>query len=250
MIPGARIEISQVTRRYSPGLPVVDALDLSIEPGEFVTLLGPSGCGKSTLLRLMAGLDKPDSGSIRIDSFGQTFFRGFVFQDAALVPWRTVLDNVALPLELMGRSRREARNQATAALEQVDLSEALALYPSQLSGGMKMRVSVARAMVAQPSLLLLDEPFAALDENTRHRLQEQLRELWIKTRMTTVFVTHSVPEAVFISNRSILLSPRPARKILDHRVELPLERSRRLRTDPKFIQQMEKIYAALEEKRS
>ncbi len=239
---GASIHIAQVSKRFSESVLVVDNLDLTIESGEFVTLLGPSGCGKSTLLRLIAGLDKSYDGKLTIDSFGRRFFRGFVFQDAALVPWRTVLDNVSLPLQLMGVQRREAGDRASAALMQVGLGDALKKYPAQLSGGMKMRVSVARAMVVQPSLLLLDEPFAALDENTRHRLQERLRELWLKAKMTTVFVTHSVPEAVFLSNRSIVFSPRPARKLADLRIELPVERTGLLRTDPQFIRQMEIIY--------
>lgn len=244
---GARLNFRGVQRRFSGTGLVVDDVSLDIRPGEFVALLGPSGCGKSTLLRLAAGLDRPDHGDIAIESFGRRFFRSFVFQDAHLLPWRTVLENVALPLELIGGSRKEARFQAESALERVGLKDALERHPLQLSGGMKMRVSLARALVTQPTLLLLDEPFAALDEGTRHRLQEDLRHLWRTLRMTVLFVTHSVSEAVFLADRTLVFSPRPARIRMDHTVALPLERPRAIRLEPQFMDEMKAVYAAFRE---
>jgi NitT/TauT family transport system ATP-binding protein len=163
------------------------------------------------------------------------------------LPWTDVLNNVALPLKLMGRAKKEALDAAKDALERVGLGDALTKYPAELSGGMKMRASVARALVAQPSLLLLDEPFAALDENTRHRLQEELRLLWQRAKMTVVFVTHSVSEAVYLSNRAIVLSRRPARILLDARIDLPEARPKKIRTEPGFIRQMDLIYEAFQD---
>ena len=243
---GASIQIDKLERAFEGTGPVVASLNLTIASGDFVALLGPSGCGKSTLLRLMAGLDRPDHGSIRIDSHGREFFRAFVFQESALLPWATVFDNVMLPLQLMKRDPKEAKAMARATLERVGLQDALHRYPSQLSGGMKMRTSVARALVVEPSLLLLDEPFAALDENTRHRLQDELRALWEKLRMTTVFVTHSVSEATYLANRAIVFSRRPATLLRDRMIELPPERKFSLRTDPRFIREMEFIYSAFD----
>src|SRR6185503_15955578 len=185
-----------------------------VEPGEFVALLGPSGSGKSTLLRLAAGLDQPDGGRLVIEAASGALSRGFVFQEATLMPWRDVLRNTTLPLELAGWSRAEAETRATEELRRVRLAEFGARYPHQLSGGMKMRASVARALTTRPNLLLLDEPFAALDEPTRHGLQAQLREIWSALGMTVLFVTHSVMEAVFLADRVIILSHRPARLLL------------------------------------
>ncbi|MEK7356684.1 MAG: ABC transporter ATP-binding protein [Bdellovibrionota bacterium] len=236
---GAKVNLEGVERQFD--LSVVAKLDLAIRSGEFVSLLGPSGCGKSTLLRLIAGLDEPDGGRLVIESFGRKFFRAFVFQEAALLPWRDTLGNVMLPLELMGREKSAARRDAEATLVKVGLADSLTKFPSQLSGGMKMRVSVARALVTQPSLLLLDEPFAALDENARFGLQEDLRSLWQSARMTTVFVTHSVQEAVYLSDRAVVLSPRPARILLDREIALPVMRPASIRTDAAFIHEMETI---------
>lgn len=241
---GASVSIEGVRRRFNEASWVIEKLDLKIGSGEFVSLLGPSGCGKSTLLRMIAGLDGPDEGRIAIDSFGRSFFKGFVFQDAHLLPWRSVLANVALPLQLMGEARRDSEEKARSALVKVGLADALAKRPAELSGGMRMRVSLARALVVEPSLLLLDEPFAALDENTRHRLQEDLRALWEAGRTTVVFVTHSVTEAVFLSSRAVVLSKRPAKILLDHRVELPDPRPARVRTSSAFVTEMDRIYEA------
>ena len=238
---GAQIRVEKGQRRFAGTGLVIDNIDLTIGSGEFVSLLGPSGCGKSTLLRLFADLDQVDSGVVKVDSFGREFFRGFVFQEAQLLPWRNVLLNVALPGELMGQSPADARHAAREALVRVGLEDSLHKYPNQLSGGMKMRVSVARALVNQPSLLLLDEPFAALDENTRNHLQEELRDLWETLRMTVVFVTHSISEATFLSDRTIVLSRKPARILLDHPSALPSKRSSALRTDPIFLSEMKLI---------
>ena len=240
LLQGARIEIKNLRRSFKETGPVVETLNLKIESGEFVSLLGPSGCGKSTLLRLIADLDHPDQGQLAVESFGQTFFRGFVFQESQLLPWRTVLENVALPLELRGVSRENRLEAARESLARVGLTEALTKYPNQLSGGMKMRVSVARALVTKPSLLLLDEPFAALDENTRFQLQADLRDLWATLKMTVVFVTHSVSEAVFLADRAIVLSPRPAKIVLDHRISL----RERDRSDVEFIKEVQLLSRA------
>jgi len=225
----------------------VEAIDLTITPGEFVAVLGPSGCGKSTLLRMIAGLETLDAGAIQINDDARE--RGgvaYVFQDAHLLPWRSVLDNVALPLELQKLAGAERRDAATRAIASVGLSDAIGRYPAQLSGGMRMRVSLARALVTQPRLLLLDEPFAALDEITRHELDEQLRARWVATGMTVVFVTHSIAEAAFLAERAIVLTQRPARIVLDHVLDLPPERGASLRGQPRFARETAVLLDALE----
>jgi NitT/TauT family transport system ATP-binding protein len=170
----------------------------------------------------------------------------FVFQDAHLMPWRNVLRNVELPLELRGVANGQRVERARAAIAQVGLSDAIDRYPAQLSGGMRMRVSLARALVTDPELLLLDEPFAALDEITRHQLDDQLRSLWHQRRMTTLFVTHSIMEAAYLADRAIVLTRRPARIVIDHRLELPENRTAALRTEPVFAREMGTLFSALE----
>jgi NitT/TauT family transport system ATP-binding protein len=192
-------------------------ISLRVETGDFIALLGPSGCGKSTLLRLLAGLEEPTDGAISWDAGhapgpGEI---GFVFQDATLLPWANAADNVFLPLRLRGRKRADAQADISAALAQVGLADFANARPKALSGGMKMRVSIARAMVSQPLLLLMDEPFAALDEFTRHKLQEDLRSLWLQTGRTIIFVTHSIYEAAYLANRIVVMSPRPGRIAAD-----------------------------------
>jgi NitT/TauT family transport system ATP-binding protein len=219
----------------------VDGVDLAVAPGEFVAILGPSGCGKSTLLRMIAGLERVDAGSIEVD-------RGaiaYVFQDAHLLPWRNVLDNAALPLELLGKDRASRCESARRAIESVGLGDAAARYPAQLSGGMRMRVSLARALVTEPRLLLLDEPFAALDEITRQGLDDQLRALWRATGTTVLFVTHSIAEAAFLAERAIVLTRRPARVVLEHRLDLPADRTAELRGDPRFAAETRVLFDAL-----
>jgi NitT/TauT family transport system ATP-binding protein len=241
------VDLRAVRRAFPGPISVIDGIDLHIEAGEFTAILGPSGCGKSTLLRLIAGLDRPDSGTIQAGAT-ETVRRhiAYVFQDAHLLPWRDALHNVALPLELMGAPHRDRLAAATGTLDQVGLSDAVRRYPAQLSGGMRMRVSLARALVTAPSLLLLDEPFAALDEITRQQLDEQLHQLWYDRRMTVIFVTHSIIEAAFLARRAVVLSRRPARIVLDHRLALPEERTAPLRTDAEFSRQMRVLFDALE----
>jgi NitT/TauT family transport system ATP-binding protein len=226
---------------------VIAGMDLRIEAGEFLAVLGPSGCGKSTLLRMIARLDEPDGGRIVRDPDGDRAQIAFVFQDAHLLPWRNVLDNAALPLELMGVAHAQRRDAALAALSQVNLIEAVDRYPAQLSGGMRMRVSLARALVTEPRLLLLDEPFAALDEITRFHLDVQLRELWRARGMTVIFVTHSISEAAFLANRAVVMSRRGGAIKLDRTIALPNERTNELRADPRLGQEMKLLLDAIEE---
>jgi NitT/TauT family transport system ATP-binding protein len=228
-------------------VPAVAGVDLDIAPGEFAAILGPSGCGKSTLLRMIAGLERLDAGSIRIDGDrdGRSAI-AYVFQDAHLLPWRTVLDNAALPLELRGTDARSRRSAAERALVRVGLGDALRRHPAQLSGGMRMRVSLARALVTEPRLLLLDEPFAALDEITRQGLDDQLRALWRATGTTVLFVTHSIAEAAFLAERAVVLTRRPARVVTEHRLDLPDERTAALRGEPAFARETRVLGDALQ----
>ena len=241
---GLGVRVRGVRRAFAGGVVVLDGLDLDVAQGEFVALLGPSGCGKSTLLRLIAALDSADRGDILVGDAPRGT-RAFVFQDAHLMPWRTVLHNVALPLELGKVPRGERLALAQAMLERVGLADAGARYPAELSGGMRMRASLARALTTSPRLLLLDEPFAALDELTRQRLDDELRGLWLELGMTVVFVTHAISEAVYLADRAIVFSPRPARIVVDHRIALPLERSRDIRVHPSFAEQSRVLYEAL-----
>jgi NitT/TauT family transport system ATP-binding protein len=237
---------------FGDGTVALEGIDLEIEKGSFVALLGPSGCGKSTLLRLISGLEKVSRGTLAVDgarggsNAEASAGIGFVFQDAHLLPWRTVLENVALPLELSGVPRAEAEQRALRNITDVELEEAARRFPDELSGGMRMRVSIARALVTEPELLLLDEPFAALDELTRQRLDERLRELWARRRMTVVFVTHSLSEAVFLAERALVMSRRPGRVVLDRAIDLPFERRGSLRADVAFARQTALLYDALE----
>ena len=237
------IRLRGVRRTFPGGVEAIAGVDLDVPAGQFVALLGPSGCGKSTLLRLVAGLDAPDAGTVEREGGGSL---AFVFQDAHLLPWRPLLANVALPLELRGVGRAERERTATAALEQVGLGDALGRHPAELSGGMRMRASLARALVTEPRLLLLDEPFAALDEITRQRLDDQLRALWKERGMTVAFVTHSVSEAVYLAERAIVFSSRPARVVDDIAIELPRDRDAATRTDTPFAHRARLLSEALE----
>jgi NitT/TauT family transport system ATP-binding protein len=226
---------------HGGAVPALAGIDLEVAPGDFVALLGPSGCGKSTLLRLVAGLDRPERGAVRRDAERV----GMVFQDAHLLPWRDVRGNVELPLELLGRAAAERRGVAEGAVARVGLGDAARRYPAELSGGMKMRASLARALVTEPHLLLLDEPFAALDELTRMALDDELRRLWREAGLTVLFVTHSIAEAAYLAERVVVLSRRPARVVLDHRVALPAERSAALRAEPAFAREIGVLQEAL-----
>lgn len=210
----SHIEIREVSKTYPNGTHVLDRISLNIQPSELVSIIGPSGCGKSTLLKLVAGLSPLSSGKISIDGMEPVDAReimAFMFQDATLLPWRTVQRNVELTLELHGESRARRKEKAKAVLALVGLTNVAGQFPRQLSGGMKMRVSIARALSGRPKVLLMDEPFAALDEMTRDRLNEELLRLRAENRWTVLFVTHSVTEAVFLSDRIIVLSVYPGR---------------------------------------
>jgi NitT/TauT family transport system ATP-binding protein len=237
------VELIGLRRVFGGGVTAIEKLDLAVAAGQFVAILGPSGCGKSTLLRIIAGLDAANEGSVKLGAGAKI---AYVFQDAHLLPWRNVLGNVALPLELMGTARKDRLTAAEAALEQVGLADAMGRYPSELSGGMRMRVSLARALVTEPNLLLLDEPFAALDEITRQKLDEQLRELWLRRGLTVLFVTHSTAEAVFLAQRAVVLSQRPARLVEDRLIELPERRNASLRATAEFAGQTRFVFEALQ----
>jgi NitT/TauT family transport system ATP-binding protein len=224
---------------------VVADLDLEIPPGQFLALLGPSGCGKTTLLRLIAGLDTPDRGSIRLEGDPEGRSRAYVFQDACLLPWRRVLDNVALPLELGGVPKAERREQARRLIQLVGLEAASERYPDELSGGMKMRVSLARALITRPRLLLLDEPFAALDDFTRQHLDDHLQGLFLAHGMTVVFVTHSMAEAVYLADRVVMLAPQGGGLVLDQRVDLPRPRDQDTRVSPGYAAHIHDLATAL-----
>jgi NitT/TauT family transport system ATP-binding protein len=237
------LTLNSVSRTFPGNVRAVDNITLSISGGEFVAILGPSGCGKSTLLRMIAGLDKPTVGAIGGTDRSKV---AYVFQDAHLLPWRCVARNVALPLELCGVGKRERLDVARNAIEMVGLTDFAARFPAELSGGMRMRVSLARALVTRPQLLLLDEPFAALDEITRTQLDEQLRSLWRSTRMTVIFVTHSITEAAYLADRAVVLSRRPARIIIDQPIELPSERPQTIRGEARFAAQTRVLLDALQ----
>ena len=207
-----------VSKTFAGGIQALAPIDLNVANGSFISIVGPSGCGKSTLLRLIAGLSPPTGGQTeRADAAPHD--TSFVFQDATLMPWATAADNVALPLRLTGEAAVDQR--VGEALARVGLTGFAGTYPRALSGGMRMRVSIARAIVTQPRLLLMDEPFAALDEFTRFKLNDDLIALWQKNRWTVIFVTHSIREAVFLSERVIVMSPRPGRIIADIAIDLP-----------------------------
>ena len=228
------LTISAVGRRFPGGTEALRDVTLRLHDGDFMALLVPSGCGKSTLLRLIAGLDQPDAGTLRWDAGAPPGPGdiGYVFQDATLLPWATTEDNVWLPLRLRGVARAAARDDVVAVLSRVGLIGFESARPAQLSGGMRMRVSIARALVTKPRLLLMDEPFAALDEFTRHRLQEDLLTLWRDIGCTVVFVTHSIYEAAFLAQRVILMTPRPGR--IGRELVSTLSRSAETRLDPAY----------------
>ena len=223
---------------FANGTEALRGLDLSLFEHEFLSLLGPSGCGKSTALRLIAGLAEPSAGRILWPGNDQTTDRrlavGFVFQEATLMPWATAFDNVYLPLRLEGHSRSAAASRVESALGMVGLQGFEDAYPRELSGGMKMRVSIARAIVTEPNLLLMDEPFAALDEITRFKLNDDLLALWQDKRWTVVFVTHSVFESVYLSNRIVLMSARPGRVSAEVAIDSPYPRTEAFRTSTPY----------------
>ena len=240
----AAIDITDLSLVFETADGPVEALShvsLAIARGEFVSLIGPSGCGKTTLLRVIADLERASSGRIEVKGLSPEGARlarsyGYVFQAPALYPWRTVGRNIALPLEIMGYSAEERRARVRAGLELVNLGGFENKFPWQLSGGMQQRASIARALSFDPDLLLMDEPFGALDEIVRDKLNEQLLRLWERTGKTVVFVTHSIPEAVFLSTRIVVMSPRPGRVQDVVRCDLPRDRTLDIRETPAFLE--------------
>ena len=241
------VSLRGVGKRFANGTEALSGLDLAIGAGEFLSILGPSGCGKSTLLRLIAGLAEPSEGHIAFADAGTRRRKiGFVFQDATLMPWANALANVRLPLRLAGLPRAEQEARAAAALAAVGLRGFERAWPRELSGGMRMRVSIARALVTRPSLLLLDEPFAALDEITRHRLNDDLLALWAGSGMTVVFVTHSVFESVYLSSRILVMTARPGRVAAELPIPAPVPRPAGFRTSAPYAALCREAMQALE----
>src|SRR3990170_6993285 len=243
----AAVTIRGVEKVFNDGSPdQVEALcgiDLTVTPGEFISLLGLSGCGKSTLLRIIGDLVQPTAGTVAVNGKEAHQARrdrdyGIVFQQATLYEWRSVLKNVELPLEIMGRSREDRERRARAMLDLVQLTEFERYFPFQLSGGMQQRVAIARALSFEPSILLMDEPFGALDEMTRERMQAEVLRIWSQTGTTVVFVTHSIPEAVFLSSRVVVMSPRPGRIAGIVEIDLPQPRNDDTREHPRFYQKL------------
>ena len=227
------ITLRDVSFAYPNGLHALAPVNLTVGSGEFVSILGPSGCGKSTLLRLIAGLIIPGAGQISLAADLSTDRMAFVFQSPTLMPWTTVEANVRLPLTLTGAVDTNTRSET--ALQLVGLQDFKQAYPRELSGGMQMRASIARALATQPRLLLMDEPFAALDEITRNRLDNDLRKLWATEKLTTLFVTHSIYEAVFLSTRNVVMSSRPGRIVGEVLIDEPHPRNDDFRTSEKFV---------------
>ncbi len=230
---------------FPNGTKALDTVSLSIREGEFVSIIGPSGCGKSTLLRLIAGLASPSAGSIRLSREVREAAIGFVFQSPTLMPWSNVQANVRLPLDLLRTPRAEADEKVHRALDRVGLNEFAHFHPRELSGGMQMRVSIARALVTSPRLLLMDEPFGALDEITRNRLDRDLSALCERERLTVLFVTHSIYEASFLSSRVLVMSARPGRIFSDVAVENSRPRTEAFRSSESFISVAARLSAAL-----
>lgn len=245
MTPTSILTLNNIGKVYSNGTIALKELNLSIGEGEFISLLGPSGCGKSTVLKLIAGLSQRSTGDIAWADGPDRRKLAYVFQDAALMPWATVWDNIYLPLKLKGITKRAAASAVAEAIELVDLQGFERSYPRQLSGGMKMRVSIARALVTHPEVLLMDEPFGALDEMTRSRLNSDVLHLWHRLHWTVIFVTHNIYEAVYLSNRVVVMAARPGRVVAEVAIEAPYPRTEEFRTSPTFNAYCRQISTAL-----
>ena len=248
------LQMRGVDMTFNPGsgreVSALAGIDLQVEEGEFVSLIGPSGCGKSTLLRLVGDLLSPTGGEVTVNGKPPAQARrdrdyGMVFQSATLLEWRKIRANVELPLEIMEMGAKGRRERADEMLRLVGLEEFADHYPWQLSGGMQQRVSIARALAFEPSLLLMDEPFGALDEMTRERMQAELLRIWSETRTTVIFVTHSIPEAVFLSTRAVIMSPRPGRitRVID--IDLPQPRTSETREEQRFYRLLTEVREGL-----
>lgn len=241
------LSLDHVDKRYANGLLALRDVSLAVGPHEFVSLLGPSGCGKSSVLRLVAGLDVASAGSVSAPALtDSTVGTAFVFQDATLMPWASVFDNVWLPLRIAGLSRAHAGERVEAALRLVGLGDFSRAYPAELSGGMKMRASIARALVSQPRVLLMDEPFAALDEFTRQKLNDDLLRWWQAGTLAVLFVTHSIYEAVYLSQRVLVMGARPGRVVDEVAIDEPYPRDAAFRRSPQFLAACSRISQALE----
>lgn len=248
--PRRVVEFQGVRKTFARGAPVLEDVSFSIREGEFVSLLGPSGCGKSTILRMVAGLTSVTAGTLQVDGGRPKDARrrlAYIFQEATLLPWLTVSQNVELLLKLRGVRKQPRRERARAMLQMVHLEHVAGYYPRELSGGMRMRVSVARALALQPRLMLLDEPFGAVDEMTRHRLNEELRSLQRVQRCSAVFVTHSVDEAVFLSDRILVMNAHPGRIAAEISVPLPEVRSSLLRESESYARHVIQVARVLRE---
>ena len=246
---GLAVRLRAVTKIYDNGVTALGPLDLDVAKGEFISLLGPSGCGKSTALRLIAGLGAPSAGTVDVSHHATRADGrhpiGFVFQEPTLMPWASVRENVRLPFKLSHTPANDADNRIAEALAQVGLAEFADAYPRELSGGMKMRVSLARALVTDPDILLMDEPFAALDEITRFRLNNDLLALWRNLQKTVIFVTHSVFESVYLSQRVIVMTQRPGRISSEFRIDAPEPRAEEFRTSTDYAGYCRKVSSAL-----
>ena len=250
--PSAAIEILSAQKTYPDGTHALQSVDLRVEEGEFVTLLGPSGCGKSTLLKMIAGLLEPSDGRllrwrkpVSLTHPSSDHRLAFVFQSPTLMPWASVQSNVRLPLDLAGVAREQADARVTQALQMVGLAGFATALPRTLSGGMQMRVSIARALVTEPQLLLMDEPFGALDEITRHNLDAELLGLWAAQKLTVVFVTHSIHEAVFLSTRVVMMAARPGRVVEEVCIDEPYPRSADFMVSPQFSRYAKRLQDSL-----
>jgi NitT/TauT family transport system ATP-binding protein len=228
------VSLRGVGKTFPSGTVALSGLDLDVRNGEFLSLLGPSGCGKSTALRIIAGLSDPTQGSVVWPATAAEGQIGFVFQEPTLMPWASVFNNVMLPLKLKGATAHKASERVKAALHRVGLEKFENAYPRELSGGMRMRVSIARALVTEPALLLMDEPFAALDEITRFKLNNDLLEVWQALRRTVIFVTHSVFESVYLSSRIVVMAARPGRVFTEIAIDAPYPRDQNFRTSAEY----------------
>lgn len=237
------LDFSDVAMRFDNGVTALSGVDLQVRPGEFVTVVGPSGCGKSTLLRIASGLETASEGTVSV----ATKRIGYVFQDATLLPWRTVQKNVELLAELNGRSKEERRRNADAAIELVGLTGFESSLPKQLSGGMRMRTSLARSLTLDPELFLFDEPFGALDEITRERLNDELLRIFTEQQFAGLFITHSVSEAVYLSTRVVVMSGRPGRIVRTFDVPFPMPRDPDIRYSSEFAELVGEVSHALRE---